>query len=38
MTGSGSTIIKMIKTGNEKAKAFVEANKDKYFTNIYSFL
>jgi len=38
MTGSGSTFIKMIKTGDEKAKAFVEANKDKYFTNIYSFL
>lgn len=38
MTGSGSTLIKIIKENDEKAKAFVEANKTKYFTNIYKFL
>ena len=38
MTGSGSTLIKIIKGDDPKARAFVEANKTKYFTNIYKFL
>jgi 4-diphosphocytidyl-2-C-methyl-D-erythritol kinase len=38
MTGSGSTFIKLFKGDSEDIKNFVTANKDKYFTNIYSFL
>lgn len=38
MTGSGSTFIKLFKGDSEVIKNFVTANKDKYFTNIYSFL
>lgn len=38
MTGSGSTLIKVFKGDDSKAKAFVEKYNGKYFTNIYSFL
>ena len=38
MTGSGSTLIKIINGDDTKAREFVEANKSKYFTNIYNFL
>lgn len=38
MTGSGSTFIKIITGDDTKAREFVEQNKGKYFTNIYSFL
>lgn len=38
MTGSGSTFIKIIQDDDLEAKRFVEANKHKYFTNIYKFL
>ncbi len=38
MTGSGSTFIKLINGDDSKALAFIEANKGKYFTNMYSFL
>lgn len=38
MTGSGSTFIKVFKGDDSAIKSFVEANKDQYFTNIYSFL
>ena len=38
MTGSGSTFIKIIQGDDSQAKRFVEANKNKYFTNIYNFL
>ena len=38
MTGSGSTLIKVFKGEDSKAKNFVKNNNVKYFTNIYSFL
>ncbi len=38
MTGSGSTLIKIIRGDDQKAKEFVEKYKHKYFTNIYKFL
>ena len=38
MTGSGSTLIKVFKGEDLKCKAFVNDNKTKYFTDIYSFL
>ncbi|MBN2877030.1 MAG: 4-(cytidine 5'-diphospho)-2-C-methyl-D-erythritol kinase [Bacilli bacterium] len=38
MTGSGSTLIKIIQGDDSKAKKFIEDNKGKYFTNIYNFL
>ncbi len=38
MTGSGSTLIKIIRGDDSLAKQFVLENKGKYFTNIYNFL
>lgn len=38
MTGSGSTFIKLFKGDGKLEKSFIEANKHRYFTNIYTFL
>ena len=38
MTGSGSTLIKIIERDNSKVNTFMKEYHDKYFMNIYNFL
>lgn len=38
MTGSGSTLVKIIEKGDLKVNEFMKKFHDKYFMNIYNFL